>query len=308
MVALVAGCLAFPFAGEASASHFFYFAGPAMHWKSSGTIREVQTNRTFSNDARGDQWNSWFFGTLSDWSLMRLSPRGGVDSNTDRYNCPIGYTGIRVCNYFDYAGLGNNGNAYAGLAEFLVVYSTGHISRGRVRLDDRYSGIAWSGYCYAPPTNALVPCLDYAHAVLCQELGHEYGLDHIGGGTCMGNGYFADSAGVYHPNATDYDHLNGTLYAHWDSGSSVAATSASSSSPGPAPGDRSGEGTDVPLPAKGDCGTRKVKENVFVRRACGEPEETAGQDAVVLTVAVPPARRAICTGGPDAKQCRPASQ
>lgn len=97
-----------------------------------------------------------------------------------------------------------NGSArWYGLAQISV--SGGHITKGKVTLNTLYY-------------NSLTAS-EWDH-VLCQELGHLFGLDHNRGSntTCMNDTILT----APQPNAHDKEQLN-TIYAHADGGSSSSS-------------------------------------------------------------------------------------
>ena len=106
--------------------------------------------------------------------------------------------------------------------------SGSHITQGTVKVNDtyfnttKYNTLAWRQF------------------VMCQEVGHNFGLDHqdeIFGnpnlGTCMD--YTSDPSTNQHPNQHDYDQL-GIIYQHLD----ALTTSFSKKSPASA-----SEGDDI---------------------------------------------------------------
>jgi hypothetical protein len=280
-------------ASSASAAHYMRLSnGERIHWKSdsqSTTLRSIKVFDNMQNTATGNRWRNFIDGARVDWnssSLLGLTPQGPL--STDTYNCPIGTKGIVVCNYPNYNGLGSTG-PYAGLAEFVLIYSTGHVSRARARLDDFHSRINEQN-CLAPPAGTPGPCATYAHAVACQELGHVFGLDHVGGDTCMGNGYFASSAYEVHPNGHDYDAI-GSSYGHIDTGSSASGSPSEADSVRASDSglgaDEQRRGAVLDPPPRGNCSRKKVNERVSVERVCGP--ERQHPDEIRVIIVIPPA-------------------
>lgn len=263
--------------------------GAPIHWKSNSSSTALRSINVFDNltsSAAGQHWRSFLSGDRANWdNAMYLTLTGAGALSSDEYNCPISTKGVVVCNWNDYNGLGNGGNLYAGLAEFVVYYSTGHVSSVRVRLDDEHSGMNYSGQTCVETGNVAGPCQVAAHSAQCQELGHAWGLDHIAGDTCMGAGYFASSAFQVAPNAHDYDRIRAT-HAHIDGG----ATAASLSATGVRAAQAHDHGQDravIDPPPPGDCRRKKVKENLFVERVCG-PEAKGSADLIRIIDALPP--------------------
>jgi hypothetical protein len=118
---------------------------------------------------------------------------------------------VEVCS----ANYGNTG--WLGLAQIWL--SRGHITQGATKVNDTYFNTA----TYDTP--------GWRHLVMCQEIGHTFGLDHqdetfnnTNLGTCMdytNNPYGPPSN--EHPNQHDYDELD-IIYQHLDSTTTVGQT------------------------------------------------------------------------------------
>jgi hypothetical protein len=116
-----------------------------------------------------------------------------------------------VCN----ASYGNTG--WLGIASISITGGV-HITSAYVKVNDTYFA------------QAQYNTVAYRHLVMCQEVGHTFGLDHqdtnqtnANLGTCMD--YTNNPAGPpsnEHPNAHDYAELQ-TIYAHVDSTSTTLA-------------------------------------------------------------------------------------
>lgn len=207
--AAVASLLA---AGPAFATHSW--AG--MHWARSTTL----TIRLGDNLTTA--WDPYLRSASVDWTksvpidtLVQLGSRSP-------YSCSPTYGRVEVCNY----RYGTNG--WLGIASVWTQY--GHIVQGTVRLNDTYFVSA----SYNTPA--------WRRFVMCQEIGHTFGLDHqdenhsnVNLGSCMD--YTNDPTGTKgtngtksneHPNAHDYDQLN-SIYAHrenWQLSSTRASVGA----------------------------------------------------------------------------------
>ncbi len=161
-------------------------------------------------DSMISSWDDNLGIALSDWgasSVLNVSKQAGDDSTRTRKRCRAVSGQVRVCN----ATYGNNG--WLGLAQIWI--SGSHITQGVAKMNDTY--LASSAYS---ETNR--------QQVICQEIGHDWGLDHqdeTGAdlNTCMDYSTALDNP---HPNQHDYDELE-TIYAHLDSTSTVAPLSAS---------------------------------------------------------------------------------
>lgn len=114
---------------------------------------------------------------------------------------------MEVCN----AAYGSNG--WLGIASIWV--KGDHITQGTVKMNDTYFNTATYN------TSA------WRQFVVCQEIGHMFGLDHqditfnnSNLGTCMDytndpDGTLYNQLNNEHPNTHDYDELS-TIYAHLD--------------------------------------------------------------------------------------------
>jgi hypothetical protein len=138
--------------------------------------------------------------TLDEWNfsdVLNISKAPGAASSTDAYGpCTASVDNanlVEVCN-----GLyGENG--WLGIA--LYAEEAGHITAGFVKLNDFYLNNV-NGGIYDTP--------DWRQSVLCQELGHIWGLGHNDEnfkrpprGTCMDYATIAQTS----PNEHDYDML-----------------------------------------------------------------------------------------------------
>lgn len=133
-------------------------------------------------------------------------------------NCGAVLGRVEVCN----AKYGSNG--WLGIAS---IWASGdHIVQGTVKLNDTYFNTAK----YNTPS--------WRRLVMCQEVGHTFGLGHQDElftapnlGTCMDYTNDPDGNGLYlkknlTPNQHDYDQLV-TIYTHADSTTTIKATTAS---------------------------------------------------------------------------------
>jgi hypothetical protein len=129
---------------------------------------------------------------------------GATDSKTRR-QCNGGTGTIRICN------LAYGQNGWLGVAG-ISVDSGGHIISGYTKLNDSYFSSSYAGGFYLEG--------DWKQSVTCQELGHDFGLDHQDENfyntslkTCMD---YQDPPWP-DPNAHDYEQLE-AIYSHLDSG------------------------------------------------------------------------------------------
>lgn len=189
-------------AGSAYANH----AWSTYHWARKSNPFTLKVGNNMSSG-----WQSYFNTAVSDWSnasVMNLTAVAG----TSNKRCAAVAGTVQVCN----GTYGNNG--WLGLAS--ISLTGGHISQGTAKMNDTYFNTA----TYNNPNEKL--------HVVCQEIGHTFGLDHTSTdgssqNTCMdyfsNTGSNAGSTLSTHPNQHDYDELS-TIYAHLDSSTTIAAS------------------------------------------------------------------------------------
>lgn len=172
------------------------------HWARTGnpfTLKVVDSNTS--------DWDDNQVRAISDWSkstVMDLAREAGDDSMKSRKRCPMVSGKIRSCN----ASYGNNG--WLGLASIYV--SGGHITQGSAKMNDSY---------FSSPTYDETA----RQQVMCQEIGHTFGLTHQDESgadlnTCMDYSNALDNPS---PNEHDYDQLV-TIYSHTDSSTTIGAS------------------------------------------------------------------------------------
>jgi hypothetical protein len=192
----------------ASANHSW----SGYHWARTAnpfTLKVVDSNTP--------DWDDNLARAGSDWSkstVMDLAVTAGDDSMKTRKRCPMIRGQVRSCN----AAYGNNG--WLGLASINV--SGGHITQGTAKMNDSY----FSSPSYDETAR---------QHVMCQEVGHTFGLSHQDESgadlnTCMDYSNALDNPS---PNQHDYDQLQ-TIYSHLDS-STTLGFAAGPSLPDPVP-------------------------------------------------------------------------
>jgi hypothetical protein len=157
------------------------------HWKR--TSAEIAPPVGDNVDSR---WDSYLDTAIVDWNVAKFIQSAEQPGSTNPRNCR-GVSGtIQVCNYT----YGNNG--WLGLAT--ISTSGGHIVQGTTKLNDTYFNTAKYN---TPAWRALV---------MCQEIGHDYGLGHQDEDfntdntkSCMD--YTSVPEGNEHPDAHDYEQL-----------------------------------------------------------------------------------------------------
>jgi hypothetical protein len=161
-------------------------------------------------------WDSHLDVAIQDWdasSVLELTEVAGAAAKPR--NCRPTTGRIEVCNY----KYGSNG--WLGIAQ---IWITGdHITQATTKLNDTYFSMA----TYNKP--------EWRQLVMCQEIGHDFGLDHqdenFGNGnlgTCMD--YTNSPSSNQHPNQHDYEQLE-SIYAHLDSFTTSGASKLPSTMP-----------------------------------------------------------------------------
>lgn len=190
-------------------------AGASHSW---GDYHWARTGNPFTLkviDSVTSSWDGDLDAVEGDWSkstVLDLAEEAGADDNSTRKRCK-GVSGkIHACD----AAYGFNG--WLGVAQIWV--SGGHILKAVAKVNDSY--FSTSTYNNA---NAK-------RHVLCQEVGHTFGLGHQTAVSCMDdrNGLF-DGAYVS-PNQHDYDQLVTIYGSHTDSSSTVSSATTTSPTPG----------------------------------------------------------------------------
>ena len=156
-------------------------------------------------------WNNYHWArTTSSFTLQLVDSNStdwvvsGDSSSTARKRCTAITGKVRSCN----ASYGNNG--WLGLAS-INLDSGGHIVKGTSKMNDSYASSFASQ--------------DERRHVMCQELGHTFGLGHTSEdgssqSTCMD---YSQSPNSTAPNSHDYEQLV-TQYGHTDSYNSYSTT------------------------------------------------------------------------------------
>jgi hypothetical protein len=170
------------------------------HWARSSNPLSLKIERQLS----AAKWVTAYNTAVADWdksdvlSLTRSDTNLGVSSR----KCSAITGKAMVCN--DHYGQ----RGWLGIAS---IWADGqsHITKATTKLNDSYFN--------SPTYNTSA----WIALVTCQEIGHDFGLDHqdenfnnANLGTCMD---YTNSPGTnQHPNAHDYEEL-GIIYAHLDS-------------------------------------------------------------------------------------------
>lgn len=150
------------------------------------------------------RWDSYLSVAATDWDASSVLDTWVIPGSTSTRRCNPDTGEIEVCN----DRYGRTG--WLGVAG---IWASGdHITRAYTKVNDTYFDTATYN---TPAWRALV---------MCQEVGHDFGLDHQDEnfdnpnlGTCMD--YTSSPEGNEHPNAHDYEQLE-TIYGHLDASSS----------------------------------------------------------------------------------------
>jgi hypothetical protein len=184
LAALAALTLAIALPGIASANHSW----GSYHWARTSNPFTIKLGNNLNST-----WSSILVTTSSDWTsstVLNTTIVAGQAGTRKKCNPTSGR--VEVCNNT----YGNNG--WLGVAQIWA--SGNHITQGTVRVNDTYFNTSTYN------TTA------WRNLVMCQEVGHTFGLDHqdenfsnANLGTCMD---YTNSPGTnQHPNQGDYDQL-----------------------------------------------------------------------------------------------------
>jgi hypothetical protein len=191
----------------ALATAFFALPAQALASHAWGSYHWARTANPFTlklGDNVSSSWDSYLGVASSDWSTSTVLDTTIVGGLGGR-NCKAQTGRVEVC-------AGRYGwNGWLGIAQIWV--SEFHITKGVVKLNETYFGLS----TYNKPA--------WKQHVMCQEIGHTFGLDHqdesgASLGTCMD--YSNDPTASQHPNAHDYDQLR-AIYQHLDSTTTALA-------------------------------------------------------------------------------------
>ena len=187
--------------GTAEADHSW----GGYHWARTSNPFTVKLGTNVTS-----QWTSALNVASTDWTQSTVLD-APVVAGTARGRCKAVSGMVQVCN----STYGNNG--WLGIASISITGGT-HITSGTVKVNDTY----FNTPSYNTPA--------WRALVMCQEVGHTFGLDHqdedfanANLGTCMD--YTNNPSTNQHPNQHDYDQLV-SIYGHLDSTATVASATA----------------------------------------------------------------------------------
>ncbi|NOR40596.1 MAG: hypothetical protein GQ537_05255 [Gammaproteobacteria bacterium] len=185
--------LTFALPSTSMASH----AWSNYHWERSANPVGISLG-----DNVDSNWNDYLGMASTDWNASSVLNTTINTGSTKPRQCRAKSGTVQVCNYT----YGNNG--WLGVASISV--SGNHIGAGSVKVNDTYFNT--SGY--------NTPA--WRQTVMCQEIGHTFGLDHqdeifnnVNLDSCMD--YTSNPESNQHPNQHDYNQLE-SIYSHLDGG------------------------------------------------------------------------------------------
>ena len=195
------------FAVVVSANHSW----GGYHWARTSNPFTLKVGRNVTSN-----WTTAFNTAVSDWNASSVMNLTTVTGTAGGSACSMVRGTIQVCN----GAYGNNG--WLGIASINIASGSKHITQGTAKMNDTYFNTA----TYNNPNEKL--------HVMCQEVGHLFGLGHTSENgtsqnTCMdyfsNTGANATSTISTHPNSHDYSLLS-SIYAHLDGSTTIAARTA----------------------------------------------------------------------------------
>jgi len=184
-------------------SSFASHAWDSYHW--------ARTSNPFTlrvGDNVSSTWDAYLNVAISDWSQSSVLDVTKVAGGTKPKACRPTSGRIEVCS----ASYGNTG--WLGIAQIWITGGE-HITQAITKVNDYY----FSRAPYNTPA--------WRQLVMCQEVGHDFGLDHQDEdftnpnlGSCMD--YTNSPESNQHPNVHDFAQLD-QIYLHTDSTSTVSS-------------------------------------------------------------------------------------
>lgn len=186
-----------------------------------GNYHWARTSNPFTlqvGDNVDSSWDPYLNEAISDWTASSVLNLVKVAGGTRARQCKPTIGRIEACN----ASYGNNG--WLGIAQIWA--SGSHITQAITKVNDTYFNTAQ----YNTPA--------WRRLVMCQEIAHDFGLDHqdenfnnANLGSCMdytndpdggAGGASNNDPSNEHPNSHDFNQL-ATIYGHTDSSSTVGS-------------------------------------------------------------------------------------
>lgn len=182
----------------------------SYHWARTGNPFTLKVG-----DNVNSTWDPYLVTAANDWTASPVLDLSIVPGGTSPRNCRATSGRIEVCNS-TYGGTG-----WLGIAQIWI--SGSHITQAVAKMNDTYFNKA----AYNTPA--------WRQLVMCQEVAHDFGLGHQDENftnanldSCMD--YTNSPGSNQHPDEHDYEQL-GTIYAHLDSTTTVASSTASAAHP-----------------------------------------------------------------------------
>ena len=182
------------------------------HWARTSNPFSIKTGDNVSA-----AWDPYLDEAISDWNVSTVLDLLEVAGGTNPKNCRPTAGRIEVCN----SKYGNNG--WLGIAQIWITGGE-HITQAITKVNDTY----FNTPTYDTPA--------WRRLVMCQELAHDFGLDHQDEtfdnpnlGSCMDytndpdggpGGADNNDPSNEHPNQHDYDQIE-IIYQHTDSTSTI---------------------------------------------------------------------------------------
>lgn len=198
---VLAGLIAVMFAAVLSADHSW----GGYHWARTSNPFTIKTGDNVTS-----AWDAYLDEAISDWNVSPTLDLLKVAGGSNRRNCRPTSGRIEVCN----STYGSNG--WLGIAQIWI--NGLHITQATTKVNDTYFNTS----TYNKP--------EWRRLVMCQELAHDFGLDHQDEnfsnpnlGSCMD--YTNNPLGPpsnEHPNLHDYEQID-IIYQHYDSFTSIGA-------------------------------------------------------------------------------------
>lgn len=187
-------------------------------WGSYHWARTANPFTLLTGDNVTSAWDGYLDSAIADWNPSTVLELNEVAGAAKGRNCRPTAGRIEVCN----SAYGNNG--WLGIAQIWA--SGSHITQAVAKMNDTYFNTA----TYNTPA--------WRRMVMCQEIAHDFGLDHqdenfnnTNLGSCMD--YTSDPDGPpsnEHPDGHDFNQLS-TIYAHLDGTTTVGAALPSDAPP-----------------------------------------------------------------------------
>jgi hypothetical protein len=189
-----------------------WFGGGALADHSWGNYHWVRSGTPFAlalGDNVSQAWDAYLATASVEWNRRGVLETTIVGGGTRPKTCKPTAGRVEVCS----ERYGYNG--WLGLAQIWI--SGGHITQAVTKLNDNYF------------STAKYNTQGWRNLVMCQEVGHTFGLDHQDEefsngnlGTCMDYTSNPDADPInWYPNAHDYEQLE-QIYAHSDGTTAVA--------------------------------------------------------------------------------------